>query len=36
MTRKQIRDLEAFAQELAKEGNTEAAKEVMNLIYGAR
>lgn len=32
MTKKQIRDLQQFAVELAKEGNTKAAKEVLNLI----
>ena len=32
MTKKQIRDLQQFAVELAKEGNTEAAKEVLALI----
>lgn len=32
MTKKQIRDLQEFAVILAKEGNTEAAKEVLALI----
>ena len=32
MTKKQIRDLQAFAIELAKEGRAEAAKEVLSLI----
>ena len=32
MTTKQIRDLQEFAVELAREGNTEAAKEVLALI----
>ena len=32
MTQKQIRDLQAFAIELAKEGKAEAAKEVLALI----
>ena len=32
MTQKQIRDLQAFAIELAKEGKPEAAKEVLALI----
>ena len=32
MTKKQIRDLQAFAIELAKEGRTKAAKEVLSLI----
>ena len=35
MTKKQIRDLQEFAAELAKEGNTAAAKEVLNLINKA-
>ena len=32
MTNKQIRDLQEYAVELAREGNTEAAKEVLLLI----
>ena len=36
MTKKQLRDLEAFALELAAEGNKEAAKEVWILITNAR
>ena len=32
MTQKQIRDLQAFAVELAREGNKEAAREVLALI----
>lgn len=32
MTKKQIRDLQAFAVELAKEGRQDAAKEVLALI----
>ena len=32
MTAKQIRDLRAFAAELAAEGNTDAAREVLGLI----
>ena len=32
MTQKQIRDLQAFAIELAKEGKAEAAREVLALI----
>ena len=32
MTTKQIRDLQAFAVELAKEGNHDAAREVLALI----
>jgi len=32
MTTKQIRDLQAFAVELAKEGRHDAAKEVLALI----
>jgi len=32
MTKKQIRDLQAFAIELIKEGRPEAAKEVLGLI----
>ena len=32
MTQKQIRDLQAFAVELAKEGRKDAAKEVLALI----
>ena len=32
MTQKQIRDLQAFAIELVKEGKPEAAKEVLALI----
>lgn len=32
MTQKQIRDLQAFAVELTKEGRKEAAKEVLSLI----
>ena len=32
MTKKQIRDLQAFAIELAKEGRQDAAKEVLSLI----
>lgn len=32
MTNKQIRDLEAFAVELVKEGRKDAAKEVLALI----
>ena len=32
MTTKQIRDLQAFAVELAKEGRHDAAKEVLQLI----
>ena len=35
MTKKQIRDLQQFAVELAKEGNTAAAKEVLILINKA-
>ena len=35
MTKKQIRDLQAFAVELAKEGRKEAAKEVLALIANA-
>ena len=35
MTQKQIRDLQAFAVELAKEGRKEAAKEVLALIAHA-
>ena len=35
MTKKQIRDLQEFAVELAREGNTEAAKEVLALINKA-
>ena len=35
MTQKQIRDLQQFAVELAREGNTEAAKEVLALINKA-
>jgi uncharacterized membrane protein len=32
MTKKQVRDLQAFAIELIKEGKPEAAKEVLSLI----
>ena len=32
MTNQQIRDLQAFAVELAREGRTEAAREVLALI----
>lgn len=32
MTRKQVRDLQQFAAELAREGNTDAAREVLALI----
>jgi hypothetical protein len=32
MTKKQIRDLQQFAIELAKEGRQDAAKEVLSLI----
>jgi hypothetical protein len=32
MTQKQISDLQLFAIELAKEGNTDAAKEVLALL----
>ena len=35
MTKKQIRDLQQFAVELAREGNTKAAKEVLALITKA-
>ena len=35
MTKKQVRDLQAFAIELIKEGKPEAAKEVLNLIAHA-
>ena len=35
MTKKQIRDLQEFAVELAKEGNHAAAKEVLELINKA-
>lgn len=35
MTQKQIRDLQQFATELAREGKTEAAKEVLALITKA-
>ena len=35
MTQKQIRDLQQFAVELAREGNTKAAKEVLALINKA-
>jgi len=32
MTTKQVRDLQAFAAELTREGNTAAAREVLALI----
>ena len=35
MTTKQIRDLQAFAVELAREGNHDAAREVLALISTA-
>jgi len=35
MTKKQIRDLQAFAVELAREGRKDAAKEVLALISTA-
>ena len=35
MTTKQIRDLQAYAVELAKEGNHSAAREVLALITTA-
>lgn len=35
MTRKQIRDLRAFAAELSAEGNHAAAREVLALIQSA-
>ena len=35
MTKKQIRDLQEFAVELAREGNKAAAKEVLALINKA-
>ena len=35
MTKKQIRDLQAFAIELIKEGKPESAKEVLGLIQRA-
>ena len=35
MTAKQIKDLQAFAVELAKEGRKDAAKEVLALINAA-
>ena len=35
MTAKQIKDLQAFAVELAKEGRKDAAKEVLALINSA-
>ena len=35
MTKKQIRDLQKWAVELARVGNTEAAKEILALINKA-
>jgi hypothetical protein len=36
MTKKQINDLQLFALELIKEGNEDAAKEVLSLIYNLK